>query len=109
MPDLLIDKRCRNHQNREAAARCPDCSRYFCRECVTQQKGRVLCAACLQSGAGGKANRRVPLKALSNSLRFLMGVFLIWSFYYYTGLGLRLIPSSFHEGTIWNMNTWELE
>ena len=32
----LIHQRCSNHPGREAAVRCPECGRFFCRECVTE-------------------------------------------------------------------------
>jgi len=42
-----IHQRCWNHESREAACRCPECGRSFCRECVTEHQSRLLCAACL--------------------------------------------------------------
>ena len=45
--DDLLHQRCFNHMLREAVACCPECRRYFCRECVTEHEDKVLCAACL--------------------------------------------------------------
>lgn len=51
----LIHQRCFNHATREAVARCPECSQFFCRECITEHDDRVICSACLKKLA------RVPL------------------------------------------------
>jgi hypothetical protein len=47
MAVALRHQRCTNHPQREASARCPECRRFFCRECVTEHDDRVLCASCL--------------------------------------------------------------
>lgn len=38
--------RCQQHPGQAAAARCPSCQQSFCRECVTEHDGRMLCLAC---------------------------------------------------------------
>jgi late competence protein required for DNA uptake (superfamily II DNA/RNA helicase) len=43
----LRQKRCVNHPQREASARCPECGKFYCRECISEHDDRVLCAACL--------------------------------------------------------------
>jgi hypothetical protein len=43
----LALERCTIHAAREAVCRCPLCARYYCRECVTEHKERLVCAACL--------------------------------------------------------------
>ncbi len=45
---LLKHKRCFNHADREASARCPSCKNDFCRECITEHDGRMLCVNCLK-------------------------------------------------------------
>lgn len=37
------------HPAREAICRCPQCRRYFCRECITEHGGEFVCSACLQT------------------------------------------------------------
>jgi hypothetical protein len=49
--------RCALHAGREAAARCPVCTRHFCRECVTEHHGRLLCFACLKEETTHRARR----------------------------------------------------
>lgn len=97
----LIAQRCRNHSAREAVARCPGCSRYFCRECISEHEGRVLCASCLvqvfKTGA-------VPRARLASFVRIVLafaGIVTAWIFFDLLGHILVKIPASFHEGTIW--------
>ncbi|MCI0613826.1 rhomboid family protein, partial [bacterium] len=43
-PELISKQRCFFHSQREAVVRCPECGRYYCRECVTEHLDRLLCA-----------------------------------------------------------------
>jgi len=101
MADLTY-QRCLNHAGREAAARCPGCGQYFCRECISEHEGRVMCAACLRRLG------RVPLFQRRGSawvIRFgqcLLGLLAAWFFFYLVGESLLALPSSFHEGTLWD-------
>jgi hypothetical protein len=36
------------HPLREAAAKCPHCGGTFCRECVTDEDGKLACPPCLR-------------------------------------------------------------
>jgi hypothetical protein len=31
----------------------------------------------------------------------------LWLFFYFMGRGLLILPSSFHEGTLWQAGYWE--
>ena len=44
----LRHSRCLFHPLREAAARCPHCGGTFCRECVTDEEGKLACPPCLR-------------------------------------------------------------
>jgi len=44
----LRHARCLFHPLREAAARCPYCGGTFCRECVTDEEGKLACPPCLR-------------------------------------------------------------
>ena len=97
----LVAQRCRNHPTREAAARCPGCSRFFCRECISEHDGRVLCASCLarvvpEKGASGRR-----LATFNRLVLAFAGVFVAWFFFDLLGHVLLRIPAPFHEGTIW--------
>jgi len=92
----VAQERCFNHASREAVARCPECGRTFCRECVSEHDDRVICAFCLKrlSKKEGRPSRLVGLVRLA---QILVGVLLLWSSFYLLGKALLTIPSSFHE------------
>jgi len=108
MRDLSF-QRCFNHAGREAVARCPSCAQYYCRECITEHEDRVLCAACL------KKLVRVPFTKRSGYVRFirvgqcLVGLLLAWFFFYLVGESLLALPTSFHEGTLWQVHWLDSE
>lgn len=106
MNNDLIHQRCYNHARREAVARCPECGRYFCRECVTEHEDRVLCASCLLKLTGIRMQKRAPLAAAGRIVLVALGVITLWFFFYVIGRGLLAMPSSFHEGAVWRADTW---
>ena len=97
----LASKRCANHWQREAAARCPECRRYFCRECITEHEDRILCASCLRQIASGERKESARGTVILRGFQFLLGLFILWIFFYYIGRSLLLMPDEFHEGTVW--------
>lgn len=60
----LRHARCLFHVLREAAARCPHCGGTFCRECVTDEEGKLACPPCLRRMA------RPPAPKASLTRRF---------------------------------------
>lgn len=92
-------QRCFNHAAREAVARCPHCQRFFCRECVTDHEGIVTCATCLKALAYTQAHRRAP--KLFRLLAAATGLAVAWGVFYLAGRLMMLLPTTFHEGTIW--------
>lgn len=104
----LSHKVCQNHPRREASARCIECTRYFCRECIAEHEGRLMiCGSCLQklARAGVKTARTWPgtLRALAKSVA---GFTVAWLIFYTVGRALVQLPSTFHEDSFWNA-TWE--
>ena len=91
----LVAERCLLHPGREAAVRCMECRRYFCRECVTEHSGRMLCAHCVPQAQNTK--QRGP-SILLWSLSFAVVFLFAWMVFYYLGMGFARIPSSFHGG-----------
>jgi hypothetical protein len=82
----LARARCHNHPRREAAARCPACGSDFCRECVVEHEGRLLCSACLGKavgGAGRSRHRWVRYGARAASVA--VGFLLVWFFFFAVG------------------------
>ena len=111
----LTRQRCWNHPAREAAARCPSCARFYCRECVTEHAGRMVCAACLRAefATGGrppaddasKGGARRVLRAMARgawqAAQVAAGIVVAWGFFHLAARKLASLPDSFHEGTVW--------
>ncbi len=53
----LADQRCFHHASREAVVRCPECRRFFCRECVIEHRGRMVCSECIEKETGPEGER----------------------------------------------------
>jgi len=108
MKDLAY-QRCFNHAQRDAVARCPECTRFFCRECITEHDDRVICSACLAKLA------RVPLlqrRGFASAFQFIqcvLGLIVVWFFLYLVGEALLAVPASYHEGTLWKASWLDKE
>lgn len=100
----LALQRCFNHGTREAVARCPSCARFFCRECVTEHEDRVICSACLKKLARVPLLQRPAFAHLRRTAQCAAGVFLAWFFFYLIAASLVKLPTSFHEGTLWQVD-----
>lgn len=94
-----LQKNCFHHRAREAVARCPECRRFFCRECVTEHEDRVICASCLGAAAGESRRRRIPWPMLVMPLQLFAGLLLAWLLFYGLGQILIAIPADFHGGS----------
>ena len=110
----ISQEKCVLHQDREAVARCPECQRYFCRECITEHEGRVICSQCLEkilnknlSSEDGPSWFRAMAQRTKSGLLIGLQVFvaliIIWGSFHYIGQILIDIPSDFHEGTFWEL------
>lgn len=97
----LLHQRCFNHSFREAVARCPECTQFFCRECVTEHDARVLCATCLKKLAKVPLTQRSAFVGAVRSVQLLAGVAVLVLFFYLLGQLLLAMPGSFHDGTVW--------
>jgi hypothetical protein len=98
----LVHERCFNHAFREAVARCPQCARSFCRECVTEHDDRVLCAACLALVTRRGGAQRGLLRHLSRAVGVVVGLLLAWSFFLALGDWVSSLPDDFHARTVWS-------
>ena len=103
--EKLHRSRCINHEDREAVARCPDCGHFFCRECITEHDGQIVCAVCLQRrqavGDDEPAARSRFWGRGLLALRFVCGLVALWLVVYTVGQVLLAIPSEFHSGEVW--------
>jgi hypothetical protein len=97
----MMHHRCLHHPVREAAARCPECRSYFCRECVTEHEGRVICTPCLRRLTRPVAVRKANFGPFLRCLNWGIGFCLTLVCFYALGQILLRTPSSFHEGTLW--------
>ncbi|MBM4142601.1 MAG: rhomboid family protein [Lentisphaerae bacterium] len=103
----IATQKCFNHAGREAAARCPACGRCFCRECITEHEGRVMCAACLRRSVPPRGRGGGLQALLAAALRCAAGFLTAWLVFYYVAQALLRLPSSFHEGALWREIPWE--
>jgi hypothetical protein len=97
----LTSTRCARHGEREAAAVCPECGHPLCRECITEHDDKVLCASCLKKTLRPVRRRRLFFEPIGGILSVLGGFLILWVAFYLVGLALASIPSSFHEGVVW--------
>jgi len=95
---LLAQHRCVIHAGREAAARCPSCRQFFCRECVTEHDGRIFCAACLRKKSAPRVKEQRRLGVLLGPVALVSGFLLTWVAFYLLGQVLLKTPSEWHEG-----------
>jgi hypothetical protein len=105
----LAQQRCFNHAAREAAVRCPECARFYCRECVTEHEGRLICTSCLRKVARVPLLQRHGFVRTLRVLRCALSVFLLWFVFYLIGEGLASLPDSFHQGTLWQPSSLDSE
>lgn len=101
MTSSLAQSRCFQHASREAAARCPECKRFYCRECVTEHDGRMICRTCLDELLQEGTNTSQGIfKFLRAWLLAFGGYVLAVYIFYQIGRFLLKIPSKFHTGVL---------
>lgn len=99
--EAVARQRCWNHATREAAARCPECEHFYCRECITEHDDRVICATCLNRIAAASLEPVRPRWNLWPSAQILCGLLSAWFLFYLCGLWLLAIPDEFHDAKVW--------
>jgi uncharacterized protein (DUF983 family) len=105
----LAHERCFNHAAREAVARCPECGRCFCRECITEHEDRVVCAACLKKLTYKPLTQRPAFVHILRLAQCALGILVAWFFFFLLGEGLLKMPDAFHERTLWQANWLDKE
>ena len=103
----ISQQHCLVHPMREAVARCPECGKFFCRECVTEHEDRVICTACLKKIARENKAKGARLAWLGRLGASVAGITVAWLFFYWTGQALLSIPAKYHDGTVWNGSFWD--
>jgi late competence protein required for DNA uptake (superfamily II DNA/RNA helicase) len=93
----LSQQRCWTHAQREAVSRCPACARFYCRECVTEHGGRLLCRACLAVNSAPETKIE-GTRWLGWMLAALAGMALSFLLHGILGYALRQLPPSWTQG-----------
>ena len=95
-------QQCAHHPARPASARCPSCRQSFCRECVVEHDGRIICADCLGKIMAAPARRRRRLIIpIFPAIQALVAVAALWCLFFLLAAALRRIPADVHKGIIW--------
>ena len=105
----LVLQRCLNHPAREAAARCMSCAANYCRECVEEHDGKLVCAACLRKAAKTPVLQRAWFKRLLTCAQTTVALLFLWIVFFTFGKTLLTIPTSFHEGEVWKKMQQQFE
>lgn len=104
----LHQRQCLNHTTREAVARCPECGHFYCRECIAEHDDRVICAACLRKMLRTVQKDRRPFSAwFTRATALGLSLMTGWFAFYLVGKILLSIPTSFHDGTLWQKSFWQ--
>lgn len=105
----IASQRCLNHFDREAIARCVECGGFFCRECITEHDGRILCGSCLQKIVAPDAKRtgRFLGGFAGPVLAGSIGMLVAWYCFYTIGTNLLSMPSEFHPESLWS-SQWQI-
>jgi hypothetical protein len=98
---MLRQQRCIHHPQREASARCPECGRYYCRECITEHDDRVICASCLAKLTTKKEKVSEAWGLLPRIGFALVAVLVVFVIFLLAGNALLSIPSHFHQTGGW--------
>ena len=104
MAGVVGDTSCAIHPDRHGVARCPECSQFYCSECITEHEGRLTCAACLalsteSSVAVSKGNKVGGWVAVL--VQAVAALLICWLIFYVFAQTLGDMPDEFHDGTIW--------
>jgi hypothetical protein len=93
---MTVAAYCFNHTDRLASARCLECRHSFCRECITEHKGRLICAVCLRKCQPTAAPRKSWRRILALPAMGIAALCGSWLLFYTTGWWLEDItaPSS---------------
>lgn len=97
----VATRKCVQHPLREAVARCSACNEHFCRECVVEHDGVLLCAACLARATAPAKPARVSWVRVRELGVTAASLVVAWVTFYGLGSLLKAIPAQIHDGTIW--------
>jgi len=81
---------CFVHTSREAVALCLECRHSFCRECVVDHDGRLVCAGCLARLQAHRVDGSGRLRAFVQTGGILAALLLCWVLFYVAGRALLI-------------------
>ena len=84
----LMSKKCFNHADRVAGAKCLECGNFFCAECITAHEGRRTCSNCLKQLHDHEKVRRSGKSHLTIIMAIMGAAIVILLFY---AIGTKLI------------------
>ena len=90
-------QRCFVHPSREAVSLCLECRRAFCRECVVDHDGRLICAACLARLRAPVARGNRFLRQSLSAAATALAILLCWILFYMFGRLLLLAEPAHHS------------
>jgi hypothetical protein len=97
----LRQQRCFHHPHREASARCPECGRYYCRECITEHDDRVVCASCLAKITLKQEKSARQWAILPRLALAVVAVAVVFVVILLIGNALLALPNQFHDTGGW--------
>ena len=78
MAILATHQSCWNHESREAVCKCLNCGRSYCRECVTEHQGRLLCASCLNLSLAKHSAGVGVFRKMAPAILIAAGLLIAW-------------------------------
>jgi hypothetical protein len=84
-------------------ARCPECRRFYCRECVTEHDDRLLCASCLKKAAIAEdaAKPSAALGYIRSAIGVAFGFGAAWIFFVIVLFTLAALPTNWDFSEAW--------
>ena len=95
MPESLSAIKCITHIDREAVARCCQCNQYYCRECIVEHEGDMICTQCLSQNNQSLIEKKESSGWISHLFIFAMSTVLLLFLFYSLGWFISIIPDSF--------------
>jgi len=89
-------QRCFIHPSREAVSLCLECRHAFCRECVVDHDGRLVCATCLARLRATVARDNRVLRGLRTGIAGVLAVLFCWMIFYMFGRLLMMSAPEHH-------------
>ena len=89
----LKNLRCKNHPEREAVAKCNICGHFYCRECITEHNGKMVCGNCIREQTLDK-NQFSSKLSFKQLIIFLLTFLMLWLTFYISGEIIYKIPQT---------------